>query len=115
MRYERSQIPTSPSSFSSTHSPSLISRVHCDASHCHGLRSFHFSLKPSLIHRFYRYELDSTKDLSLQRHFWTLHVGLVGALPFQYFGNCVDVVYFLQWVSICLLNSAKGIYGEAQV
>ncbi|KAJ6714204.1 RETROTRANSPOSON UNCLASSIFIED-LIKE PROTEIN [Salix viminalis] len=30
-----------------------------------------------------------------------LHVGLVGALPFQYSGDRADVVRFLQWIAIC--------------
>ncbi|CAL5326349.1 unnamed protein product [Camellia sinensis] len=47
------------------------------------------------------YELGSAQDLSLQRHFRTLHVRLVGALSLQYSGGCVDVVCLPQWVSFC--------------
>ncbi|KAL2521056.1 Uncharacterized protein Fot_24979 [Forsythia ovata] len=43
-----------------------------------------------------QHELDSTQDLSLQCYFRPLHAGLVGALPLQYTGYCVDVVCFLQ-------------------
>ncbi|KAK0575791.1 hypothetical protein LWI29_007137 [Acer saccharum] len=53
------------------------------------------------IKRLKSYELDSTQDLSLQCHIWTLHVGLVGALSFQRFGDCVDVVRLLQWITVC--------------
>ncbi|KAK4860274.1 hypothetical protein QYF36_020399 [Acer negundo] len=53
------------------------------------------------IKRLKSYELDSTQDISLQCHIWTLHVGLVGALSFQHFGDCVDVVRLLQWITIC--------------
>ncbi|CAL5373134.1 unnamed protein product [Camellia sinensis] len=47
------------------------------------------------------YELGSAQDLSLQRHFRTLYVRLMGALSLQYSGGCVDVVRLPQWVSIC--------------
>ncbi|KAK7359487.1 hypothetical protein VNO77_01447 [Canavalia gladiata] len=39
-----------------------------------------------------RYELGSAQDLPLQCDFWALYVGLVGALYFQYFGDCINVV-----------------------
>lgn len=37
-----------------------------------------------VVYRYQSYELGSAQDLSLQCNFWPLHVGLVGALSFQY-------------------------------
>ncbi|KAK7399924.1 hypothetical protein VNO78_11121 [Psophocarpus tetragonolobus] len=54
-------------------------------------------------------ELGSAKDLPLQCDFWALYVGLVGALFFQYFGDCINVFRYAICYSIlqkvCMVRS----------
>ncbi|KAK7319141.1 hypothetical protein RJT34_03859 [Clitoria ternatea] len=79
---------------------------------CQNLTDFVYR---SIISSGGRYELGSTQDLPLQCDFWALYVRLVGALYFQYFGDCINGVRSAICYSILqelLLFSATLVLGS---